>query len=191
MHVRLRVLTDPPSVSVVVASGHGANRLKRCLESIAALSYPRFETIVVDGRREHCGRMASRRRPGAARGRGVAAATGDLVAAIGDDVTVDRDWLGAIAEAFARPEVGCVTGLTMPGELPAGGPGTGANVAFRADVLRRLGRVDPATDMDLASHGSTELIAHVEAVAGYAIAYQPAAIVWQHRTSARTTACDP
>ncbi|MBW8820333.1 MAG: glycosyltransferase, partial [Streptomyces sp.] len=50
--------------------------------------------------------------------RGLALASGEIVAFADDDVVVDRDWLAAIAEAFASGErVGCVTGLIAPAEL--------------------------------------------------------------------------
>lgn len=52
-----------------------------------------------------------------ARNRALAEAGTDVVAFSDDDAVVDPFWLDAIVAAFARPEVGCVTGLTLPLEL--------------------------------------------------------------------------
>ncbi len=52
-----------------------------------------------------------------ARNRALREADTDIVAFIDDDAVADRYWLDAIVKAFVDPEVGCVTGLTMPYEL--------------------------------------------------------------------------
>ncbi|MGD3180667.1 glycosyltransferase, partial [Xanthomonas citri pv. citri] len=53
-----------------------------------------------------------------ARNAGLAAATGDVVAFVDDDVVVDAWWAAALAAAYARDaDVVCVTGLVPSGEL--------------------------------------------------------------------------
>lgn len=122
----------PPRISVVVCSLFArSDELHDALGSIAALDYPDLELLVVDNRREIHGdagwvaelprtRVLHEPRPGlsAARNRGLAAATGALVAFTDDDVVVERDWLAALARRFARrPDEACVTGLVLPRDL--------------------------------------------------------------------------
>ncbi|MFJ5229860.1 glycosyltransferase family 2 protein [Kitasatospora sp. NPDC088391] len=57
--------------------------------------------------------------------------------------------------------------------------GSGANMAFRTELLRRLGGFDPATGAGTPARGGEELLAfHRVLGSGAAIAYQPDAIVW-------------
>ena len=54
----------------------------------------------------------------AARNRGVDVATGEIIAFTDDDVLVDRRWLRAIGERFARePDLAAVSGVVIPLEL--------------------------------------------------------------------------
>ncbi|MGH9102824.1 MAG: glycosyltransferase [Acidimicrobiales bacterium] len=132
---RRRALADAPAISVIVATRNRPALLRRCLDSLLLLEYPSYEVLVVDndpptGETEEVVRSTyeptgkvrylseGRRGLGAAHNRGLAEATGALVAFTDDDVVVDRHWLGAIAESFAsRPGVACVTGLIVPAEL--------------------------------------------------------------------------
>jgi O-antigen biosynthesis protein len=67
----------------------------------------------------------------------------------------------------------------------AGRFGSGANMAFRTDVLRSLGGFDPAAGAGTPARGGDDLLAFFEVLAaGRTLAYQPGAIVWhQHRRS--------
>ncbi len=67
----------------------------------------------------------------------------------------------------------------------AGRFGSGANMAFRTDLLRALGGFDPSTGTGTPAHGGDDLLAFFRVVAnGYALAYRPGAIVWhRHRSS--------
>ncbi|MHA6764296.1 glycosyltransferase family 2 protein [Streptacidiphilus sp. PAMC 29251] len=65
----------------------------------------------------------------------------------------------------------------------AGRFGSGANMAFRTDLLRRIGGFDPATGTGTAARGGDDLLGFFRAlVAGAELAYRPDAIVW-HRPS--------
>jgi len=134
---RRAALTDPPPITVLIATRDRAESLRRCLASVAELDYPEFDVIVVDnapssdeaaalvaGMEGQCGpakiRYLREDRPGLARAhnRGLQEATGSWVAITDDDVVVDRQWLAAIAEAAASsPGVACVTGLILAAEL--------------------------------------------------------------------------
>ena len=121
-------LRSLPRASVVVPTNLSRpTQLLRCIECIQALDYPEFEVIVVDNRPhgskpvEIAGvRVIREPRPGAsaARNRGFAEATGDIIAYTDDDAEVDSRWLRALGEFFVRqPDVAAVTGLVVPREL--------------------------------------------------------------------------
>jgi GT2 family glycosyltransferase len=59
--------------------------------------------------------------------------------------------------------------------------GSGANMAFRADLLHRLGGFDPATGTGTPARGGDDLLAFFRVlVAGAALVYSPDAVVWHH-----------
>jgi glycosyltransferase involved in cell wall biosynthesis len=233
---RRRVLADPPAITVVVATRERPQRLAACLESLLAVLYSRYEVVVVDNDPattatadliESCYRervlyiREDRRGLAAAHNRGLAAASGTIVAFTDDDVVVDPDWLAAIAEGFQTTEdVGAVTGLILPAELntpaqmmlerhggfakgfsprifdldahrpadplfpfTAGQMGSGANMAFDTDVLRRAGGFDPAIGVGTRARGGDDLAGLFSVVgSGHRVVYQPGALVWHwHR----------
>ncbi|MEU1864484.1 glycosyltransferase [Streptomyces gardneri] len=65
----------------------------------------------------------------------------------------------------------------------AGRFGSGANMAFRTDLLHDLGGFDPATGVGTPAHGGDDLLSFFRVLAhGRSLAYEPAAIVWhRHR----------
>ncbi|MEU7072520.1 glycosyltransferase family 2 protein [Streptomyces narbonensis] len=65
----------------------------------------------------------------------------------------------------------------------AGRFGSGANMAFRTELLHELGGFDPATGVGTPAHGGDDLLSFFRVLAhGRALAYEPAAIVWhRHR----------
>jgi glucosyl-dolichyl phosphate glucuronosyltransferase len=169
-----------PSAAVVVctASHERAELLLACVDSIAAGGRPPDELFVVVDRNPALAAELTRRLPAKttvlesslgglshARNAGIAAASADVVAFVDDDVTVDRDWLGSVMEAFARdhavlgvggpiePRWGAdrrwlcdellwVVGCTYGGHRADAGPirnPIGANMAFRRDRLVALG----------------------------------------------------
>ncbi|MEU0385241.1 glycosyltransferase [Streptomyces chartreusis] len=63
----------------------------------------------------------------------------------------------------------------------AGHFGSGANMAFRTDLLRALGGFDPATGPGTPARGGEDLLAFFQVVvSGRTLVYQPDAIVWHH-----------
>lgn len=63
----------------------------------------------------------------------------------------------------------------------AGRFGSGANMAYRTDVLRELGGFDPATGAGTRARGGDDLLGFLRVLrAGYALAYRPDAIVRHH-----------
>jgi len=124
-----------PLVTVVVATRDRPQRLDRCLEALAEVTYAPFEVLVVDNApstretlavlRERSGvdarvRYVREGRPGlsCARNRGLGEALGELVAFTDDDVVVDPGWLDGVVRGFDRsPSVACVTGLVPSARL--------------------------------------------------------------------------
>ncbi|MFJ5229861.1 glycosyltransferase family 2 protein [Kitasatospora sp. NPDC088391] len=61
--------------------------------------------------------------------------------------------------------------------------GTGANMAFRTELLRRLGGFDPAIGAGSPGRGGEDLLAFLQVLrSGATLAYQPDALIWhRHR----------
>jgi len=105
-----------PKVSVVVCAYNAAATIDECLTSLAALTYPDFDVIVVnDGSHDGTGDLARRhgtasvidvRNGGlsAARNIGLAAAKGAIVAYTDADVRVDPDWLTFLVQPFVTSD---------------------------------------------------------------------------------------
>jgi glycosyltransferase involved in cell wall biosynthesis len=137
--------TRSPFVSVVVPTCGREPLLRRCLDALGELDYPRYEIVVVDnaplayppashktaqrsGTAELVASYASdgvpvrytmqpRRGVGHARNRGLAEARGEIVAFADDDVIVDRGWLRALVDGFTDTDVVAVTGFVLAREL--------------------------------------------------------------------------
>ena len=128
------------AVSIVIPTCNRPDDLRRCLLALRAQRGSRpfdgaqgrpLEIIVVDNRpgpssptRAAAAEFAEivfieEARPGLsyARNAGFAVATGDILVAIDDDVTVPAGWLERLVAPFARPEVMAVTGHVLPIEL--------------------------------------------------------------------------
>jgi len=121
-----------PSVSVAVCTRNRSADLALCLDSIARMSVPATEVLVIDNapssdaterlvreRYPHV-RYVLEPRPGLdwARNRAIAEARSEIIAFTDDDVIVDVSWIAAIANIFASaPHVHAVTGLVVPFEL--------------------------------------------------------------------------
>jgi O-antigen biosynthesis protein len=122
------------TVSMIVPTGGRADKLPRCLRSLAALDHPGVELMVVDNRPDDPATKAAvealcaegleikyvaERRPGSsvARNRGMAESTADFVAFTDDDVVVDPGFLRWLLAPFSDPIVNAVTGMVLPLEL--------------------------------------------------------------------------
>ncbi len=132
---RRRTVAAARPVTVIIATRDRPTRLDACLDTLLALEYPAFDIVVVDNdpttsdtaelvaaRAAEAGAITylreGRRGLGAAHNRGLAAATGSIVAFTDDDVAVDRHWLSELAAPFvADPRVAGATGLILPAEL--------------------------------------------------------------------------
>jgi glycosyltransferase involved in cell wall biosynthesis len=106
-------LKEHPKASIVVPAYNAATTLGECLDSLALLNYPDYETIVVDdGSSDTTGEVATRagvrllrvahRGLAAARNTGIEAAAGSCVAFIDADARADRDWLYHLVETLTR-----------------------------------------------------------------------------------------
>jgi len=130
---RRAVLRDPPRVTVLVATRDRPGMVARALESIDALDYPRsrFEIVLVDASEpDETQELVRARFPGVnylrvrsggycvTRNRGIAAATGSVIAFTDHDVVVDRHWLiEHLATLQAFPDAAFTTGMRLPLEL--------------------------------------------------------------------------
>jgi glycosyltransferase involved in cell wall biosynthesis len=185
------------SLSVVVCTHNRPADLERCLDALVALD-ERPEVIVVDSASEPpCGELVENYAsdipglvyiyepdPGLsrARNRGVARASGSIIAFVDDDAAPRRDWSREIVAPFHDPGIGCVggaclaafedgaaqppwlsdrllqfAGITRFGDTarPARSSAEwpfGANIAFRASVLSE----DPFPE-NLGRHGTSLL----------------------------------
>ena len=227
------------SVSIVVCTRNRAHVLPDCLDSLKRLEHDELEFVVVDNAPSDGStrrlvestaggdtrfRYVCETQPGLsqARNRGLAHATGKIVAYTDDDVRVDPLWVKGLLRGFGRrPDVGCVTGMVASAslELPveqyfdgrvgwssscepgvydahhgpigkalhpyaAGAFGTGANFAVRAELLRQIGGFDECLGAGTSCQGGEDFDIFVRFIlAGYALAYEPAALVWhEHRS---------
>jgi GT2 family glycosyltransferase len=116
---------NAPSMSVIVCTHNGAGTLSDCLEGVAALRYPNFETIVVDdGSTDASAEIATlfgarvirteNEGLSAARNTGLAAAHGEIVAYVDDDARPDPDWLAYLAMGFATTPHAAIGGPNVP-----------------------------------------------------------------------------
>ncbi len=120
-----------PKVSVVVCAHDAADTIDDCLTSLAGLTYPDMEVIVVDdGSSDATGDIA-RGYTGvrvikipqgglsAARNAGLAGAVGEIIAYTDADVRVDPDWLTYLVQPFLTSDV---SGVGGPNVVPADDP---------------------------------------------------------------------
>ncbi len=132
-----RLLSDPPSVAVVICTRNRPESVRVTLRSILASDYPdeRREVIVVDNAAEAdpsiavAAEEAGERVPvrvihepvpglSNARNCGLRAADVEIIVFADDDVEVDRHWLKALVAPFRQDErVGATSGLTLPGAM--------------------------------------------------------------------------
>lgn len=116
-------------ISIVVCTHERPADLARCLDALIPLAEMGHEVIIVDNAPttartaeivvRYPFRYVDEPTKGLnqARNRGLYAASHPIVAFTDDDAVPDVNWAAAIAQPFAGPTVGCVTGLVLPLEL--------------------------------------------------------------------------
>jgi cellulose synthase/poly-beta-1,6-N-acetylglucosamine synthase-like glycosyltransferase len=192
-----------PKVSVVVPTYNAQGTIGPLIESLLHLDYPGYEIVIVnDGSKDNTREIVERypvrlinqgnRGASAARGTGLRAATGDIVAYVDSDVAVTPDWLRALVEPFSDPTVGATTGRTvflrdekctswmrsMDIERRNAGRHTftrlanGPNSAFRRSLLLEVGGFDATW-----YHAEDTEVSYRIWQRGYRIRYVPGAIV--------------
>ncbi len=114
-----------PSISVAVCTKDHPSSLTRCLRSLDPIRAELLEVLVIDNNsktaatrqiaQEFGVKYFLEEAPGpcAARNHALWSATGEVLAFIDDDCEVIPGWLGAVADGFGEPGVGCVTGPTV------------------------------------------------------------------------------
>jgi GT2 family glycosyltransferase len=199
-----------PLVSVVICTRDGAQTLAGCLEGVAALRYPAFETIVVDDgstdasaaiARTHGARVISTPNRGlsAARNTGLQAARGAIVAYVDDDARPDPDWLTYLVGTFERTRHAAVGGPNLPppddgavAACVANAPGGPVHVLLSDTDAEHLPGCNLAVRRDvLLSIGGFDPRFRVAGddvdvcwrltEAGHTLGFHPAAVVWHHR----------
>lgn len=149
-------LGEYPKVSVVVPAYNAAATLGPCLDSLAGLNYPDYETIVADdGSTDATAAIAARagvrtlrlehRGLGAARNAGLEAAAGGRVAFIDADARADHDWLYHLVETITRRQAAAAGGPNFPpppdsarAAALAAAPGQPREVRAGDDTLAQL-----------------------------------------------------
>jgi GT2 family glycosyltransferase len=126
-------LGDNLRMTVVIPTCNRPHDLARCLASVAQVTYPAWDVLVVDQSdddlaRDTVAQYAPRLPPltyqrmsvkGAsrARNRAIEVFSGEVLAFIDDDCTVEPDWLMRVADAFARhPRATIVCGAVLAAE---------------------------------------------------------------------------
>jgi hypothetical protein len=141
-----------PKASVIVAAYNSAATIGACLESLKALHYPDYETIVVDdGSTDATAQIVEasqtrlirgeHRGLGAARNAGIDAAAGEIVAFLDADARADADWLYHLVEAITRRNAAAAGGPNFAphnDDAYARAPGIPREVRGPGDELTQL-----------------------------------------------------
>ena len=130
------VLAEGPAVTAVVCTRDRPEPLRRALESLARLSYPRVDVLVVDNASRGDAtrgvvadvaawspipmRLVVEPRPGLswARNRALAEPGAPILAWLDDDEVADPDWITEVASVFHRDEAtAAVSGAVVPAAI--------------------------------------------------------------------------
>ncbi|MGD0290640.1 MAG: glycosyltransferase [Candidatus Binataceae bacterium] len=141
--------------------------------------------------------------------RAIAAARGDLLAFLDDDLAVAQGYVDAVERFFAEyPHFAAMKGRILPAEDPVAKVGAtapyldlpiadhgdrvvevrgvlGANMAFRASALRQVGPFDERLGPGAAGHEEETEMSQRLRRAGLHIGYAPQALVWHEVDPAR------
>jgi GT2 family glycosyltransferase len=205
-----------PRISIVVCSYNGSRTIRDTMEGIARLTYPNFETIVVnDGSKDATPEIVSRydvrlistenRGLSSARNTGMRAATGEIVAYIDDDAYPDPHWLHYLADMFLRTDHVGVGGpnLPPPGDGPlaecvACAPGGPVHVLLTDTLAEHVPGCNMAFrksalqtidgfDVRYRVAGDDVDLCWRLQQRGWTIGFSPAALVWHHRRNSLKT----
>ena len=201
-----------PRISVVVCAYNAASTIGECLDSLVASDYPSLEVLVCDDGSTDATPELARRYPvrllelaheglSAARNRGIAASTGDIVAFLDSDAACDPEWPYHLALSLEDDNVVATGGPNLPfpeagfvERVVAASPGgpvevlvsddraehvPGCNMAFRKEALGEIGCFDPV----YTAAGDDVDVCWKLLDRGYEIAFSPAAQVLHHRRS--------
>ncbi|WP_236794535.1 glycosyltransferase [Amycolatopsis sp. GM8] len=167
---------ERPLISVVIPTAHRKDQAVESVRAALAAGYPRLEILVVDnfpaepdgddrlrGEVERLGArylVEPRKGVSTARNTGAVASTGEFIAFLDENISVEPGWFDAVAEEFvADPDVGCVTAMVLPASLE-----TDAEVLFerlkgyshtvrRQRLDRETVREDPLYPLSMARYG--------------------------------------
>lgn len=150
-------------------------------------------------------------RPGKCRvqNRAIAAARGEIIVCLDDDLVVTDGYVAAVEGFFgAHPEFAAMKGRILPAEDPIAKVGAmapyldlpiadhgervievrgvlGANMAFRASALKQVGPFDERLGPGAAGHEEETEISQRLRRAGLHIGYAPQALVWHEVDASR------
>jgi glycosyltransferase involved in cell wall biosynthesis len=201
-----------PKVSVVVCSFNGSRTIGECLQGIARLKYPNYETIVVDdGSSDATAEIAARwdfklistdnRGLSSARNTGLRAATGEIVAYDDDDAWPDPHWLDYVVHTFQTTDHAGVGGPNLvPHDDPpvarcvANAPGGPTHVLLTDRVAEHIPGCNMAFRVDrLREIGGFDRQFRIAGddvdvcwrlqERGCTLGFHPAAVVWHRRRS--------
>lgn len=206
-----------PSVSVIVPVCDGEKTIADCLESLGKLDYPSsaLEIAVVDNRsRDRTPEIVSRypvrllreddvQSSYAARNRGVAQTSGEILAFTDADCVVERGWVRALVAALSAERAGGVAGAIhalharsaveryqadrcIRAERAFAHPvlpfAQTANAAYPREVFNRVGGFNPS----IIYGGDLDFSWRMQRETGLTLVYEACALVWhQHRTTSR------
>lgn len=202
---------EQPKFSVIVCSRNGAARLTSCLDSIAALQYENFETLVInDGSTDGTRKLLDQRKDirafhlkpnglSAARNHGASQASGEILAFTDDDCVVDSHWLFELARAYAATDHTAIGGpnlsppvQTISRALTTAAPGAPTHVMLTDTLAEHL----PGCHLSVKKSAFEEIggfdpIFHTAGDdvdfcwrlrdAGHTLGFRASSFVWHHR----------
>ena len=116
------------SVSVIVPTYRGGQKVLDCIQSVLEQTRPPDELIVVDssddetpqlieqrfGKKIRLIHLSQRTLPGDARNVGAREASSEVIAFIDDDCIADKNWLAELVKPYEDPDVVWVSGIVWP-----------------------------------------------------------------------------
>jgi GT2 family glycosyltransferase len=198
-----------PRVSVVVCTYNGSATLAETLEGLAALDYPAYEVIVVDGSTDSSAAIASEfdcrlistenRGLSSARNTGLSVGSGEIVAYIDDDAKPDPEWLKYLAYTFMSSHHAGVGGPNLAfaddgliARCVANAPGGATHVLLSdreaehipgCNMAFRRKALEEVGGFDERFHAAGDDVDICWRLRehGLSIGFSPAAVVWHHR----------